>query len=119
MKNLIKSFFVFTFLAVVSIASATNDSKPEAKAPAATSIMSGTVLDAATGEALVGAVVEVEGTDLKTYTDLNGEFTLNEVKVGACNLKVNYISYREVKVNNIQLTQESNVVEVKLNPEGL
>ncbi len=119
MKNLIKSLFVITFIAIVSTAFATNDSKPEAKAPAATSIMSGTVLDAATGEALVGAVVEVEGTDLKTYTDLNGEFTLKDVKVGECNLKVNYISYREVKVNNITMTQDSNVVEVKLNPEGL
>lgn len=119
MKNLIKSLFVIALVTVSSIAFASNDSKPEAKAPVATSIMNGTVLDAATGEALVGAVVEVEGTDLKTYTDLNGEFTLKDVKVGECNLKVNYISYREVKVNNIQLTEKSNLVEVKLNPEGL
>jgi len=118
MKKFIFVSFLLLFVTASFTVSATNDSKPEAKAPATLTSMSGLVLDAATGEALVGAVIEVEGTDLKTYTDLEGKFSLENVKVGEYNIKVNYISYCEKTVEKVKLNTETEGLQVKLNPEG-
>ena len=39
--------------------------------------VSGTVTDAATGEPLIGATVQVKGVTIGTTTDLNGMFSIN------------------------------------------
>ena len=44
------------------------------------------------GEPLVGATVKVEGTNLGTSTDMNGSFSLNNVKVGST-IQVTYVGY--------------------------
>ena len=45
--------------------------------------VSGTVTDAATGDALVGANVVVEGTDLGDAADANGNYSIVNVPAGA------------------------------------
>ena len=50
---------------------------------AQTMTVTGTVEDAGTGEALAGANVVVEGTDLGSASAYNGRFTINNVPTGS------------------------------------
>lgn len=61
-----------------------------------TFLLSGVVVDDATGEPLAGATVQVEGTLQGTATDMEGMFTLSKVRNASIQLKVSYISYETV-----------------------
>ncbi|MFZ4399191.1 MAG: carboxypeptidase-like regulatory domain-containing protein [Bacteroidales bacterium] len=70
-------------------------------------VLKGKVIDKKTGETLVGAIVNVGNSEYKTYTDLNGNFEIKNVKEGNYNIVVSYISYKSslleqaiVKSNN-------------------
>ena len=119
MKNYLFLILVLALGSITLVASNSNDGAGVVKeTPAAVVMMTGTVLDAETGEALVGAVVEIENTDTKAYTDLEGHFTIENMQQGEYNVKVNYISYKEVLISKLSLDTHANSVEIKLNPEG-
>jgi outer membrane receptor protein involved in Fe transport len=72
--------------------------------------ISGRVVDSETGEALIGADVVLEGTDLGAATDENGEFSVLYVPAGTYRVVASYISYNpftysSVVVNSDQTTQ--------------
>ncbi len=56
-------------------------------------VLKGKVIDKITGEVLVGAVINVGNDEYKTYTDLDGNFEIKNVKEGKYNIVVSYISY--------------------------
>ena len=56
-------------------------------------VLKGKVIDKKTGETLVGAVVNVGNSEYKTYTDLDGNFEIKNIKEGNYNIVVSYISY--------------------------
>jgi outer membrane receptor protein involved in Fe transport len=60
-----------------------------------TGIISGTVIDAATGEKLSGVNIEIYGTNLKTTTDENGYFVITNVPPGDYKVTANLIGYSE------------------------
>lgn len=62
------------------------------------------VVKDATGETVIGASIIVEGTNLRTVTDIDGNFTLNGVKKGA-SIQISYIGYttKVVKWNGAPL----------------
>lgn len=75
--------------------------------------LTGNVLDKENNETLAGAAIYVDGE--KVYTDLDGNFTLTDLKPGKHHLKAELISYEssemEVNINknskiNIQLVQK-------------
>jgi len=57
--------------------------------------ITGKVVDAQTGEPVVGASVLVQGTTLGQAADLNGDFTIQNVPNSATTLKVSYIGMKE------------------------
>ncbi|MGB0864033.1 MAG: SusC/RagA family TonB-linked outer membrane protein, partial [Saprospiraceae bacterium] len=73
----------------------------------------GTVTDAVTGEALIGANVLVKGTDVGGITDLEGKYTVN-VPEGGTTLVFSYTGYsnKEVSIDG------RSVVDAQLN-EGI
>jgi len=78
--------------------------------PAKSAIIEGMIIDNQTGEVLAGASVNIEGTDIKTYTDFDGSFKINDLRPGNYNLVVSYISYKKslVEINNLKAgTKES------------
>lgn len=80
-----------------------------------TSSIQGKVIDGSSYEGIAGAVVEVEGTNIKVYTDFEGNFTLPQLPEGSYNLKSTLVSYNEVKVRNIKVSAEMpSTVELKL-----
>lgn len=57
----------------------------------------GSVVDANTGETIIGASVRVEGTKLGTVTDIDGKFNFQNVPENAKNVIVIYVGYKEKK----------------------
>jgi len=61
----------------------------------------GKVTDKESGEALIGANVTVEGSNLGAATDVNGEYVILSVPPGIYTVKVTYIGYSPVTVSNV------------------
>jgi hypothetical protein len=80
---------------------------------AATVALSGTVLDSNSGELLVGVEVQIEGTDTKTYTDFDGNFSFDNMKPGEYKLVTNYISYNKT-TETLKVDAKENQVKIKL-----
>ncbi len=78
--------------------------------------ITGKVIDNITGESLVGVSVTVEGTDIKAYSDLDGNFSLNAVDPGNYNLILSLISYKNSLVENVKINPgQKEVIDIKLN----
>ncbi len=79
--------------------------------------ISGLVSDAATDEALPGVNVLVEGTYLGASSDLDGFYTIADVKEGDYTLEIQYVGYKVTKVTGVKiLGGETTVVNIKLEP---
>jgi len=112
MKKLLASVIVGIALIIGNQVSAIGDMPTNASAK---SSISGKVVDIKTGESLVGVAVEVEGTEQKVYTDLDGNFTINNIDPGHYNLVLSLISYKNSLVENLKLDAgKKEVVDIKL-----
>ena len=76
-------------------------------------VLTGSVADEKSGESLVGVEVKIEGTDLATYTDFDGNFSFENVKPGEYKLVTNYISYQK-DTKTLDVSSENNEVKIKL-----
>ena len=65
--------------------------------------LSGTIIDAKTGETLLGATVLVEGTSKGAAADFDGKFVINNVPVGKVTLVVSFISYTTKKITDVKI----------------
>ncbi|WP_436415538.1 carboxypeptidase-like regulatory domain-containing protein [Petrimonas sp.] len=66
---------------------------------AQTGTIKGTIIDSKTKEPLIGATIIVDGTEIGTATNLDGEFFLGNLPIRECTLKVQYVGYNTVEVN--------------------
>lgn len=83
---------------------------------AGTGTISGKVVDAKTGETLIGATVTIEGTTQGVATDLEGNFIFKNLEEKSYNLIVKYIGYQEKKESNIQVkNNEVSTINIALN----
>ena len=108
--------FVMAFLLIFAttlVGAKDNDVKTTDTENTATLIFTGSVADIASGESLVGVEVKLEGTDLKTYTDFDGNFSFRNVKPGEYKLVANYISY-EKNIETLQISGNEKEVKIKL-----
>jgi hypothetical protein len=97
--RLTKTLIGFLFFFMLSLANGQNG------------FIRGTVFDDATGEALPGVTIFLEGTTLGTLTDLDGKFNLN-VPSGTYILRVSYISYETLNISDLQVKPgEVNLIE--------
>lgn len=60
----------------------------------------GTVKDAMTKEAVIGANVVIDGTATGSSTDIDGNFSI-KVAPGTYNLKISYVSYKPLLIENV------------------
>lgn len=115
MKKLIFALLV-AFAATSASAEKTDskaDAKSEANNEAAIVSLSGNVIDQISGEALVGVEVKIEGSDVKTYTDFDGHFVINNVKSGDCKLVTSYTSYNKNE-KTFSVNSKNNKVKIEL-----
>ncbi|MGE5403006.1 MAG: TonB-dependent receptor [Ignavibacteriales bacterium] len=73
----------------------------------------GKITDRQTGEALIGANIQVVGTSFGASSDVNGDFTIQNLQPGAYNLKASFIGYTTITLNDVRvnagLTTEANI----------
>jgi hypothetical protein len=115
MKKVIFALMV-AFVASSAFAEKTNskiETKAETKAEAAVLSLSGNIIDEVSGEALVGVEVKVDGTEVKTYTDFDGHFVIDNLKAGECKLVTSYTSYNK-KEKTLKIDSKSNPVKIEL-----
>ncbi|MFZ4463164.1 MAG: carboxypeptidase-like regulatory domain-containing protein [Bacteroidales bacterium] len=106
---------ILSIIALGLIFSASVYSEGVTTAPASASSVTGKVVDLNSGETLAGVAVTIEGTDVKVYTDLDGNFTMSDIKPGTYNLILSMISYKNSLIENVELLpNEKEKMEIKL-----
>ena len=79
----------------------------------------GTVTDAVTGEAIIGASVYVNPTAQGSATDINGAFEIQKVKAGTYTLVVSFISYKTDTLKNVTVyPDQTTAIHHKMMEEG-
>ncbi len=68
-----------------------------------TGIITGTVVDANTGEAMIGATVRVDGTTLGAICDLDGNYRIAGVPVGTHAVTATMIGYQPMRITDIEV----------------
>jgi hypothetical protein len=68
--------------------------------------IAGVVKDKETGEPLPGANVVIVGTTLGAASDLNGEYVIINVPVGAYTVRATFIGYNNVTMSNIRVSAD-------------
>ena len=112
MKKLLFAFILA--LAVISVNAREKENKSATDADnTASVVVSGSISDMKSGESLVGVEVKLEGTDLKTYTDFDGNFTFKSVKPGEYKVVANYISYK-TSTETLQAGKNEKDLKIKL-----
>src|SRR5574338_93121 len=103
MKNSITKFlFLFLFALVPALLAQTGVGK-----------LSGKIVDAATGEPLIGANVILVGTQTGAATDVDGNYFILNITPGTYEVKVTYVGYAPKILENIRvvagITYELNI----------
>lgn len=65
--------------------------------------ISGKVFDKNTNEILIGASVLIVGTNYGASTDLDGNFLIRNIPAGKYNLRVSYISYQTLNIQDVNV----------------
>ena len=87
MKNN-KTAYRFFLLLLLSLSSLVSGFNPDSKS------VTGKVLDASTKEPLIGATILIKGTKMGTYTDLKGEFKINNLPSGILEMQISMVGYK-------------------------
>jgi len=82
----------------------------------ATSTISGKVMDMVTGEALTGVEVVVSGTEIKAYTDFEGNFEIKGLQPGTYDVVASLIAYRKSFIEKLDPSNTNNLT-IKLQEE--
>lgn len=78
----------------------------------------GKVTDSTTGEPLIGATIQIDGTPKATVTDIDGLFTFSGLDENAdYTLTIKYISYKTKKIDGVRAEAQPQVIEIKLTPD--
>jgi len=70
---------------------------------AQTGVITGKITDVENGEPLIGANVLVKGTSMGAASDIDGNYTIMNVPVGAITIQATYIGYEE-QIQDVTLT---------------
>lgn len=78
----------------------------------------GKVTDSTTGEPLIGATVQIDGTPKATATDIDGLFAFSGLDENTdYTLTIKYISYKTKKIDGVRAEAQPQVIEIKLTPD--
>ncbi len=90
MKNLFKKIILAVAMLMAPLAFAQN-----------TGQITGKVTDAAKGEALIGANVIIDGTQLGAAVDVDGNYLIRSIPAGTCVVRFSLVGYAAKVVNNV------------------
>ncbi|MDP2208783.1 MAG: TonB-dependent receptor [Bacteroidota bacterium] len=82
--------------------------------------ITGTITDKKTDEILIGSNLLIVGTATGTTTDIDGKYVIRGLTPGQYSLRISYISYQSVTVNNIKVEEGKDTkIDVQLNPSTI
>ncbi len=73
---------------------------------AQTGTISGKITDAKTGEDIIGANVSIQGTQVGAATDLEGKFSIANLKPGTYSIVVSFITYKTQTIPDVVVASE-------------
>ncbi|MBO6585917.1 MAG: TonB-dependent receptor [Gracilimonas sp.] len=80
--------------------------------------ITGTVVDAESGETLIGVNVVLQGTTIGTSTNLDGQYTIKNIEPGSYTLEVSYISFQKQIITGVEVNSgEVTKLDITLQPE--
>lgn len=74
----------------------------------------GKVMDHKTGETLAGVRLKVEGIEKDLYTDLDGNFKIEDLTPGTYNIKIDYVSYKDITLKSVATRTSDTNLKVEL-----
>ncbi|MDF1543831.1 MAG: TonB-dependent receptor [bacterium] len=81
--------------------------------------IAGQIVNAATGETLIGATITVKGTELGAMTDLDGNYLIKSVPAGTYTLVISSIAYTPVEITSVIVTAgETNRINTSLKEQA-
>jgi len=79
----------------------------------------GTIKDAKTKDALIGATVLIEGTQNGAAADIDGNFVLTSVPVGNHKIIISFVSYKTKEIPNVRVESgNTTVIDTEMDEEG-
>ncbi|HXB39668.1 MAG TPA: carboxypeptidase-like regulatory domain-containing protein [Bacteroidia bacterium] len=106
-KNTLLSLFLCFIFSTGVIA---GDNEPSNKNKSAnTKLISGKVSDKQTGEALAAVKVQVNGTNVCCYTDINGNYILSVNPKIAIEISVSLVGYTPITLKTSELGMEKDL----------
>ncbi len=85
-----------------------------AKKEVPTGKIKGTVVDANSGDPLIGANVIIEGTSIGAAANIDGEFVLASMEPGEYTLKISYVGYKNKTVKVTVVSNRATKVNINL-----
>ncbi|GAB3771001.1 TonB-dependent receptor [Spirosoma horti] len=86
---------------------------------AQTGTVRGTVKDGKTKESLIGCTVRVDGTQIGSTTDIEGNFNLANVPAGTHKIVISYVSYKTREIPNVRVESgNTTAIDTELDEEG-
>lgn len=82
--------------------------------PVTSNSVMGKVVDMNSGEALVGVEITIEGSTKKAYTDLDGNFKIDNLQAGSYNVIASYISYSKSFIEKLEVKKSNQELNIKL-----
>ncbi len=80
--------------------------------------ITGTVVDAETGETLIGVNIIIEGTTIGTSTDLDGRYTIKNIEPGSYTLIASYVSFQRQTITGVEVNADgATKLDLTLQPE--
>ena len=107
-QYLVKTFVIMTLFSVVLTAGQTGK-------------ITGKVLDKETSNPLPGVNVLLENTSMGAATDPDGEFVILDIPPGLYTVKLSFIGYATVTIENVRATADltTNLYSINMAPEAI
>ena len=74
-------------------------------------IIKGVIKDKKTKENLIGASVQIIGTNLGSVSNLDGDFILNNIEDGTYDLLVRYVGYNPLKIEGVKIENNQTITK--------
>ena len=74
--------------------------------PESKTVLSGTVIDHASGENLTGVLIKIKGSDKSFYTDFEGNFEIKGLIPGDYELELSLVSYKSNLLRKVDLDKD-------------
>ena len=80
----------------------------------------GVVIDQKSKETLIGAVITVDGTNVKAITNIDGNFQIDGLnKEKTYTLYINYVGYKTQKIDGVQAKDADQVIALQPDEQQL